>query len=137
MKIGDLVWYQDKRAIVVGFHRKNGYTLLVFNDDKGEWDYMNTHETLESRRRVQEANIFEPLDKVWFTENNIRSIGIVTGFERGMYSVFIYGNHIWRRVNAYQNQLEHRLDDEFDSILFENRKQLIQKSEDWIKWEIG
>lgn len=135
MSIGEKVWFRDKRGIVVSYHSKSKtYTILVYNDDEKEWEYKTTQDRCEPRRYITESNIFEPLDKVWVTENEIKSIGIVTGFERGMYSVYKYANHIWTRINAFPGQIEHRIESGFDEVLFNNRKELL-KRENWIKWD--
>lgn len=133
MNIGDKIWYDDKRAIVTGYHAKSSkYTIAFYDDKECQWKYVQTQDIFDSRTHTIENGIYELLDKVWILESGVRSIGIVVGFEGKQYIVKQYDNYLWSSMNVDPVQLEHRFET-YDDILFKNRKKLMEHLT-WLKW---
>lgn len=130
-QVGEHVWFNNKRAMITNYHaRTNVYTVLVYDEDTG-WQYIETTETLQPRRHIQEANIFFPLDKVWVKKNAKQSIGVITSVEKDSYIAYVYDSNIWLRMNVSQDEIEHRFEsDTFNDVLFDNRKSLLPRF-DW------
>ena len=138
LNTSDKVWYLpnkiDKYIAIIIEINTNEYTIAYF--DNKHWEIITTtYETLFPRvREKKEESIFEIFDTVYIVEPNSKTFGVVIGFESYMHIIMKYANKIWRRVVVPGKVLEHT-DDNFDDILFNNRKLLLEH-QDWIKWNL-
>lgn len=134
---GDKIWFLDEKKYIANVLEKNKniYTIAYYCEDNRIWLVTTTeYENIFPRvRDVYDQNIYEIYDVVLVTENNVKSLGVVTGFEDGRYIVAKYSKEIWRRVVVSEKVLEHHKN-VYDEVLFNNRQALINAS--WLKWQL-
>ena len=132
----DPVWVKETDETwlrgTVTFVSKKDYTVAVLSNKA--WSYIQTDEKdLRTRKRTFEQDIFELLDKIWILESDVKSIGIVVGFEKDKYIIKKYTDTIWRRVVSSYEQLEHRTES-YDTELMRIRNENIDAP--WLKWNL-
>lgn len=129
---GDKVWYiKDNRYIASVISLTINNYLIAYYDT--EWLLIETDYDSIVPRTITTDTI-ELFDKVYINSQNSKTFGVVIGYEFGQYVVSAYSEKIWLRLNVHGSQLE-RCEDDFDKILFDNRKILLEQL-GWIKWNL-